>query len=211
VLARPPLPSPLAATAAVVGACLAALVFLMPEYFELVRGLSGLRSGTLVLALTIPAVVIWAACRQLGGRLPAQRLALAGLAAAAAGLVALSTLESDTGYALIVGGLVLVGVGVGAAAGAVRGADPPASVLAWGFAGATLGLATTLEAFQQTQSDERSGGASFEQALSRGVGWGALVLLLWVVALGVWIWRARPASSAARPAGASSPPPRHPA
>ena len=50
-----------------VAACLAALLFLAPEYFQLARNLSGLRVGALLLALTLPAVAGWA-CGGLGSR-----------------------------------------------------------------------------------------------------------------------------------------------
>ena len=43
---------------AALAGCLAALVFLVPEYLQLARNLSGLRSGTLLLTVTVPAVTV---------------------------------------------------------------------------------------------------------------------------------------------------------
>jgi hypothetical protein len=200
-------PQPMAAGAAFAAGCLAALAFLMPEYFELVRRLSGLRSGIVMLALTLPAVSAWVLARAV-----APRLALpAGGLATAAGLALFVTLEPRSSYALTIGALVLAGGGLGLATGALRGQGEPAAVTAWAAVGATLGLAVAAEAFQRAQADERSGGASFEQALTSGIGWAAVVLLFLLAAGALVAWRLRRASSAAPRAGASSQPPRRPA
>jgi MFS family permease len=210
-VARVGAPGRPAAVAAIACGGLAALAFLMPEYFELVRRLSGMRSGILLLALTAPAVTAWAIAREAGERLPELPvLAAAGLCAAA-GLGLLVALDPDTAYAVTLGALVLVGAGVGTAAGAARNAQGPAHVLAWSAAGATLGLAAAVGAFEQAQADERSGGASFDQALSNGIGWAAVLLIVLLAGTALLISRAKPASSAAPPAGASSQPPRRPA
>ena len=65
-------------------------------------------------------------------------------------------------------------------------------------------VAATGAVFQQVQADERASLASFEAALSQGVGdaIGALILLI-AVAGGVALVTARRASSAARPAAES--------
>jgi MFS family permease len=204
-------PGRLAAIGAVAMGALAALAFLMPEYFELVRRLSGLRSGLLLLALTLPAVTVWAATRAIRAQLPELAVIAAGGLCVAAGLGVLVTLDPDTAYAVSLGALVLVGSGFGLATGAVRGAQEPAEAVGWAAAGATLGLAAAVGAFEQAQVDERSGGASFDQALSSGIGWAAGLLLVLLAGAAVLVWRARPASSGAPPAGASSPPPRRPA
>jgi MFS family permease len=200
-------PQPRAAAAAIAAGCLVALLFLMPEYFELVRRLSGLRSGVVMLALTLPAVSAWVLARALP-----RRLALpAGGLATAAGLALLIALEPRSSYVLTIGALLLAGGGLGLGIGAVRGNGEPGPVAAWAAAGAALGLAIAAESFQHAQADERSGGASFEQALSSGIGWAAVALLATLVAGALLAWRLRPASSAARRAGASSPQPRRPA
>lgn len=198
-------PQPLAGSAAFAAGCLVALLFLMPEYFELVRRLSGLRSGVVMLALTLPAVGAWLLARFL-----APRTALpAGALSTAAGLALLITLDPRTSYAVTLGALVLTGGGLGLATGALRGQGEPAAVATWSAAGATLGLAISAEAFQHAQADDRAGGAGFEQALTTGIAWAAVMLLFLLAAATLVAWRLRPASSAARPAGASSRPPRH--
>jgi DHA2 family methylenomycin A resistance protein-like MFS transporter len=198
---------PLASAAAIAGGGLVALVFLMPEYFELVRRLSGLRSGVVMLALTVPAVGAWLLARFLSPRLALP----AGALSVVAGLALLTTLDPRTSYAVTLGALLLAGGGLGLATGALRGQGDPAAVTGWAAVGATLGLAAAAEAFQHVQADERAGGAGFEQALSAGIAWAAGMLLLLLAAAAVVAWRVRPSSSAARPAGASSPRPRRPA
>jgi MFS family permease len=210
-VARLPRPGPLAAAAALACGCLAALAFLMPEYFELVRRLSGLRSGLLLLAVTVPAVAGWAAVRSLRAQLPEQPVTIVAALCVAAGLGVLVTLAPDTPYVLALGALVLVGSGLGLAVGATRRGDEPALVVGWAAAGAMLVLAAAAKAFEHMQAEERSDGASFEEALSSGIGGAATMLLLVLVTAAVLIWLTRPTSSAAPPAAASSPPPRHPA
>jgi DHA2 family methylenomycin A resistance protein-like MFS transporter len=200
-------PQPLAGAAAFAAGCLVALLFLMPEYFELVRRLSGLRSGVVMLALTVPAAGAWLLARFLPPRVALPTGALS----VAAGLALLITLEPRTSYAVTLGALLLAGGGLGLATGALRGQGDPAAVAGWAAAGAVLGLAIAAEAFQFGQADERSGGGSFEESLAAGIGWAAVALLFTLAAAALISWRLRPASSAARPAGASSPPPRRPA
>jgi hypothetical protein len=179
----------------------------MPEYFELVRRLSGLRSGVVMLALTLPAVGAWVLARLL----PARLALPAGALSTAAGLALLIALEPRTSYAVTLGALLLAGGGLGLATGALHGEGEPPAVTAWAAAGATLGLAIASEAFQHAQADERAGGGSFEESLAAGIGWAAVVLLFLLAAAAVVAWRVRPASSAAPRAEASSQPPRRPA
>lgn len=186
--------------------CLTALVFLMPQYFQLARNLSGLRSGALLLALTVPAVLAWAISRRLASRVPVLPLALAGLAGASVGLAALIPIDAATSYALVTGALCVAGAGlgaIGAAVGGVTALESPSSPLAPTLAGAALGLALAGAAFQFAESDDRAAGASFEQALAAGVGWGALCLVVLLAAAALVSLRLRPASSAARPAAGS--------
>jgi DHA2 family methylenomycin A resistance protein-like MFS transporter len=186
--------------------CIVTLVFLMPEYFQLARNLSALRSGTLLLAVTIPAALTWAISRRLTSRVPATALALTGLAGAALGLAALIAIDAATGYPLVVGGLFIAAAGlaaIGAAVGGVPGLESRSRPLPAALAGAVLGLAVAGASFQAAQSDEREAGASFEQALAAGVGWAALCLVFLLAAAALLSWRLRRASSAAHPAAAS--------
>jgi hypothetical protein len=180
---------PAAAVAwAAVAACLAALLFLAPEYFQLARNLSGLRSGALMLALTVPAVAGWAAAA-----LPARRLSVTApaggaIACAVVGLAVLTTIDVDTRYAVLIGALALSGAGVGLGGGVaavISAGEPPVRSLAAALAGAALGLAAAGAAFQLAQADERDAGASFEQALAAGVGWAALLLLVLLAGAGL--------------------------
>jgi DHA2 family methylenomycin A resistance protein-like MFS transporter len=181
---------------AALAGCLAALVFLVPEYFQLARNLSGLRSATLLLTVTFPAVVVWSASILFGRRIPALIRGAAGAAFAAIGLAALATVGAHTRYALLIVALGIAGLGLGLAAGAAAGLPRPSwpgASHAAAFAGATLGLATAGAGFQFAQTDKRASGGSFEEALAAGVGWGALVLmlLLAVAALVIWLGQRR--------------------
>jgi len=188
---------------ALLAACLTTVVFLMPQYFQLARNLSGLRSGVLMLALTLPAVGAWTVAPWLGRRAP-----IAGVACLVAGLGILVTLDAHTRYALLIGALGLTGAGLGSAAAGVRAWQPAAvpAALPAALAGAALGLAGAGGAFQSAEADERGAGSSFEQALAAGIGWAAVVLLVLLAAGALLIrrpGRSRPASSAARPAAES--------
>lgn len=179
--------------------CLTALLFLMPEYFQLARNLSGSRSGALLLALTLPAVAAWALSKWRPRIPPAAARAIAGVGCVGVGLAILATVDTNTRYFLLIGALGLAGTGLGLTAATLRGSLEAA------LAGATLGLATAGAAFQIAQANERESGATFEEALAAGVGWAALALALAVA--GALILRARrastPASSGARPAAGS--------
>jgi MFS transporter, DHA2 family, methylenomycin A resistance protein len=195
---------------ATLAGCLAALLFLVPEYFQLARNLSGSRSGVLLLAVTLPAVGSWALTPWLWRRVPLPAAVLVGAISLGAGLAILVPIDSDTRYALLIGGLGLAGAGLGVIAAAVPRLpwfEAPSRPLAPAFAGAALGLASAGSAFQSAQADERRSGASFEQALAAGVGWAAVFLLFLLAATALLAWRlprrAKPASSAARPAAGS--------
>ena len=181
--------------AATVAGCLAALLFLVPEYFQLVRNLSGLRSGILLLCLTVAAVTTWALSSWLPRRIPTAAL---GLVCAAIGLAVLIAVDVHTRYAVLIGALGLAGSGLGLVAGAARAELTPA------LAGAALGLAAAGASFQLAQSDERDSGATFAHALSTGVAWAAVLMLALLAAGALALWRPpRPASSAAPPAAES--------
>jgi hypothetical protein len=189
---------------AVLSGCVAGLLFVLPEYFQLARGLSGLRSGALLLAVTFPAVVGWAVSRRLAVRGPALAPVLSGLACAAVALGVLTSIDAGTAYALLIVLVGLAAAGVGVAGGAVghgreRRSDPVVAALT----GAALGVAAVGVAFQAAEAAEREDGASFDQALAAGVGGAALMMAFLVAAAGLLLWRPRPASSAARPAAES--------
>jgi MFS family permease len=174
--------------------CVAALLFVLPEYFQLARNLSGLRSGALVLAVTLPAVAAWAVSRRLAKLVPPLVITLAGLACAGVPLAVLTTVDADTGYALLIPAIAVAAAGLGAAGGAVGSVprlESTSDPLIAAFAGAALGLALAGAAFQSGVTDERGDGASFEQALAAGVGSAAFMLVVLVVTAGVTLWPPR--------------------
>jgi MFS family permease len=188
---------------ATLAGCLTALLFLMPEYFQLVRNLSGSRSGILMLALTLPAVTVAVVAHRLPWRIPA--FDAAGAVCAAAGLALLATIEPHSRYALLIVALGLVGAGLGAAARGLRQAS-----LEPLLAGAALGLAVAGAGFQLEQADQRDSGATFQDALAAGVSWAAVLLLAVLAAAAFAVWQERRArdgatraSSEARPAAGS--------
>jgi MFS transporter, DHA2 family, methylenomycin A resistance protein len=193
------LPTPALLLATVAGG-LAALVFLVPQYFQLVRNLSGLRSGILLLCVTLAAVTTWALSGWLARRIPTTAL---GVVCAAIGLAVLIAIDVHTRYAVLIGALGLAGSGLGLVAGAARAELTPA------LGGAALGLAAAGAIFQVAQADERDSGATFEHALAAGVGWAAIALLAMLASAALAVWqdrraaRPRPASSAAPPAAGS--------
>jgi DHA2 family methylenomycin A resistance protein-like MFS transporter len=166
------------------GAAFATLAFLLPQYFELVRRLSPLRGGVLTLGLILPALGGWAVARALAARLPALVAPLAGVAAAALGLVLIATIGVHTRYALIGLAVVLTGAGLGVIAGSRRGGpgEPPEGLAALSFAGAAAGLGLAGAAFLAAESSHRDGGGSFEGSIAHGLGVAALLLLAAVVA-----------------------------
>jgi MFS family permease len=187
---------------AAAGGALAALCFLLPQYFELAHLIHPLRSGVRLSALTVAAVAGGALAWPLRSLIPVRVLGLAGAVIAGAGLIALGQLEPKSGTGLLALGLVLAGGGFGVAAGATYDGRL-VDLLVAAVTGAALTLAVSGAVFQHVQADQRGNGATFEEALSRGVGNGALILLPLVAAMGVAVWRAKPASSAAPQAAES--------
>ena len=188
--------------------CLAALLFLMPEYFQLARNLSGSRSGVLLLGVTLSAVTAFALSGWLGRRVPVSALGVAAVGCLGAGLALLVGIDAHSRWPLVIGALGLTGLGLGVAAATTRGLLGAASTLpAAVLAGACLGLASAGAAFQFAQADERTAGATFEEALAAGVGWAALFLLVLLAGAALVIWRLEqrptPASSEAHPAAGS--------
>jgi hypothetical protein len=206
--ARPhKLPSAALGAAALAG-CLAALLFLLPEYFQLARNLSGSRSGLLLLGVTLSAVTAFALSGWLGRRVSVSARGVAGVGCLGAGLALLVTIDAHSRWPVVIGALGLTGLGLGVAAATTYGLLGAASTLpAAVLAGACLGLASAGAAFQLAQADERTAGATFEEALAAGVGWAALFLLVLLAGAALVIWRLEqrptPASSEAHPAAGS--------
>ena len=191
------------AVAITLGGCLATPLLLAPQYLDLVRGLSPLRTGVLMLALTLPAAAFAIAVPVLAGRLPRRLLPAAGLACAALGALGMTRIDPESSYALVVLSLALLGAGIGAAAGAIaRGASgaglangaasggglAPNGLARAAAAGAALVVAASGALLLRAQEGERESGGSFEDALAAGLaasGWllAALLIAAAVVAL----------------------------
>jgi hypothetical protein len=80
VVARRELPAGADAVVLVLAGCLAVGLLLAPQYLELARGLSPLRSGVLTAVLTGSAATLAAAARLLAGRIPPRLSLIGGLA-----------------------------------------------------------------------------------------------------------------------------------
>jgi MFS family permease len=180
--------APVGADAAVLvlAGCLAVGTLLAPQYLELVRGLSPLRSGVLTAVLTVSAATVAALARVLAGRLP-RRLPLAGgLACAAVGALGMTRIDPASSYALVVISFGLLGSGIGAAAGAGRHGARLAAAAA---PGAALVVAAAGALLQRAQLEEREGGGSFEDALAAGLAASGWLMAALLVAAAVLAWR----------------------
>ena len=119
VFARRERPAGRDAPVLVLGGCLAVGLLVAPQYLELVRGLSPLRSGLLTAVLTVSACALAALARILAGRVTPRMLLVGGLACAALGALGMTRIDPASSYALVVISLGLLGSGIGAAAGAL--------------------------------------------------------------------------------------------
>jgi EmrB/QacA subfamily drug resistance transporter len=185
-----------------------ALMFYLPQYVELVLGYSTVVSGVLVLPVTAPMVAISPFAGALTARVGARRLMTLGMACATAGMLVVTRVGGDTGYAVILPGLLLFGVALGLVfatmSAAAMAALPPekagiaSGVLAMNrtLAGALL-LAAGGAIFQHLELEHRRDGASFDAAFADGLA-GAAWLLAAVLALGTvltWLYvRSAPAA-----------------
>ena len=185
----------------VLAGCLAVGLLLTPQYLELVRGLSPLRSGVLTAVLSVSAATLAAAARLLAGRLPPRLPVAAGLACAALGSLGMTRIDPASSYALVVISLGLLGSGIGAAAGSVGrlghgyGAfGGPHSVvdgrrLAAAASVAALVVAGAGALLQRAQLEEREGGGSFEDALAAGLAASGWLMAVLLAAAAVLAWR----------------------
>jgi MFS family permease len=173
--------------AAAVGGGLVAVLVFAPQYFELARGLSPLRSGLLTVAVTGPAAVLAALAAPVARRRGSRLLLAAGLGCAAIGALGATRIDAHSSYALVVLSLALLGAGGGTAAGALAvGGGATAATLA---GGAALVFAAAAAVFQHAQLDERDGGASFEEALAAGLARSSWLLAALLAVAAVVAWR----------------------
>jgi EmrB/QacA subfamily drug resistance transporter len=170
------------------------LIFYLPQYVELVLDHSTLASGLLVLPVTAPMVAISPLAGRLSLRVGVRSLMTAGMACASAGMLVVTRVDGDTGYALLLPGLLLFGVAMGLVfatmSAAAMAALPPekagvaSGVLAMNrtLAGALL-LAGAGAIFQHIELESRLDGSSFDAAFAAGLA-GAAWLLVGVLAAG---------------------------
>jgi MFS family permease len=178
-----------------------ALMFYLPQYVELVLDYSTVGSGVLVLPVTAPMVAISPFAGALTARVGARRLMTLGMACATAGMLVVTRVDGDTGYAVMLPGLLLFGVALGLVfatmSAAAMAALPPekagiaSGVLAMNrtLAGALL-LAAGGAIFQHLELEHRRDGGSFGAAFADGLA-GAAWLLVAVLALGTlltWLY-----------------------
>jgi MFS family permease len=184
------------AAALVLAGCLAAALLLAPQYLELVRGLSPLRSGVLTLALTLTAATLAAFGPLLAGRVPSGLPLVGGLGCATLGAIGLTRIDPASSYALVVVSLGLLGSGIGAAAGALATRGAGAGLVAAAAQGAALLVAASGALLQRAQVEEREAGGSFEEALAAGLAASGWLLAALLAAATVLAWRRASSSPA---------------
>lgn len=92
----------------------AGAMLLIPSYFLQVRGESTLRTGLLLAPQGLGAMVTMPIAGRFADKTSPGRVVLAGLVMVAAGLTVLTQLGPDTSYVLLLGGLFVMGMGMGA-------------------------------------------------------------------------------------------------
>ncbi|MDR8414079.1 MFS transporter [Nonomuraea sp. 3-1Str] len=92
-----------------------ALLLVLAQYLQFVRGISPVAAGLDLLPYVVASVLGNVAGGALGKRTSNQLLIAAGFAAAAVGFVLLAFIDSGADGGLLAGGLVIMGVGVGLA------------------------------------------------------------------------------------------------
>ena len=101
------------ATTLLVGVALFGALILLPLYFQLVRGLSPLETGLLLMPQGIGAAIALPLAGRLTDRVGARPVVVSGLAAAFAAMAAYTRVGAGTSYALLASALLVVGVGLG--------------------------------------------------------------------------------------------------
>ncbi len=91
---------------------LVGLLFLVPQYLQLVLGLRPMTAALWLLPTTVAGVAGSLAAARLARRFPVARLVCGGLLVGAAGFAVLVTLGVESGLATLTIGMVLVGFGV---------------------------------------------------------------------------------------------------
>jgi EmrB/QacA subfamily drug resistance transporter len=98
----------------VVGTALFGALLLLPLYFEIVRGLSPLRTGLLLVPQGLGAALSISVAGYLTDKVGARRVVPVGVALAMAGTVWYTQIDAHTSYVATVLALFLIGLGMGA-------------------------------------------------------------------------------------------------
>jgi len=93
--------------------CYWAVMFFVPQYLQLVLRYSTFESGLLVLPVTAPMLVFSAFAGSLIARFGARSLMTVGMLCGLVGMLVLTRVDGDSGYALLLPGLLLFGVALG--------------------------------------------------------------------------------------------------
>jgi EmrB/QacA subfamily drug resistance transporter len=88
-------------------------MFLMTQYWQLVHGYSPLEAGVRLLPHAITMMIVAPLSARFVERHGTKRIVTAGLSLIAVGLVLMSTIESDTAYAIVIAWFLVMSVGMG--------------------------------------------------------------------------------------------------
>lgn len=102
-----------AATIFLFGTAFFGVVFLMPLYFQVVRGESALHAGLLLAAQGFGAMIAMPVSAKLTDKVGARNIVVSGVTMVAVGLLSLSTIDGSTGLLQVELTLFLLGLGMG--------------------------------------------------------------------------------------------------
>ncbi|MFE2263141.1 MFS transporter [Streptomyces griseosporeus] len=188
----------------VVGFALMGSSFFFSQFFVYVQGSSILRAGLQTLPTTLAMVIVSPYAGRLAARYGFRTVVTVGLAVAGPGLLALGTVDANTGYGNVWWRLTVVGVGFALTMSPLTGAaiqavDPQEGGLASGISsttrqiGAVLGVAVLGAVVRARQAD----GASFASGLHCAFVVAGALTLATAVLTGLWLGRSKPAEDPA--------------
>lgn len=169
-----------------------ALLFLMPLYFQIMRGGSPLVAGLELLPMSVSFVIVSQSVGHLNNRLGPRVVMTTGMACMGLGALALAFIGRGTGLVWIEAALLVVGIGLGLNTAPVNGvavaALPPArSGTASGvlntarMIGATLGVAILGSVFAASAGQHAIAGEGFLVGLRAAMSTGAAAELVGAV------------------------------
>ena len=146
------------------------VLLFLPQFMQKILGYSPLKAGAGLLPLMGVFAVVSFAAAPLYERIGPKRTVSLGAGAIALGMFLISLVERDSGWAMLVPGMVVTGVGIGLfyssiTTAAVTALDPSRSSLAGGIvymfqvAGGSVGLGLTTTVFTTASEDRLQRGA----------------------------------------------------